>query len=533
MNEEIEDNEEYSFNLNDIDFNVWTAEELEFIDSFEVVDDPIIVKNSEYIGPKFDEVYEIFNILFKDIRVKILERMNEVRVDRANERRENPMNTKKQKVEDDQYDKDRNRYLDSFSEDFKTNDFNEFLAVLLCASVNRKNDIKDHWSKIDINSPDGTLFIKSRMSFKRFNELFQCFTMDAEELQDMINNKMKEIYKPSILVQLDESMCPFKGENVNPHHIVVPGKPHPNGIKLYSYADQFYFLFCFLICRRTPIEDEEMPIQHKVLSKFVREEMTPTTVVDIIKFVFQFLPGYHIIVGDKYFGNLSSLDAVVKSGNDAIFQCMSNRPSKIFKLGLDKKTFEEVQFKAAAMSHILSDDDAHIYSAVSINTEINKNVEGAKKTKTLNYLSSLHIGGDVNEAGVPIMKRLYNQGSHSVDKANENVMNSIYRNKKHRWRTAVLIFVLFIIINNARIIFNKVKKQKLSQLDFIKKLMVQLSKKKPQNHDVENVSPKTGPCVYCRAKSGLISSAYFRCETCGYFHKSCLEHHIEHALNNL
>jgi hypothetical protein len=519
--------------IDSIDLNVLNLEELNYIDEFTETEDPQIENNSDYIGQPFDSIADIFHILFDEIGLKTLNSMNEIRIERIRERTREPMKTKKRKRDDDQYNKGRDKYTKAFSSPFTIQNLNDFIAVLLCASVNRKNQVRDHWSGINVNSTDGTIFIKSRMHFSFFKEMFACFTVDADDLQGLFNNKMKSVYTCSVLICLDESMVPFKGVLINPHHIVVPGKPHPNGIKIYTFADKNNFLFCTLICTRTPIEDEEMPIHHKVPFKFVREENTPKTIVDIINFGCSFLSEYHILIADTYFGNLSSLDALVKNGHDGVLQCMSNRPSNVFKYGLNSKEFENVPYNAAFFDHQITETQTKIYSAVTINTELINDTEEAPKKKLLNYISSLDNVDQITQSNVPILKKVYAEGSRLIDKANENIMNVYYSNKKRRWRTALLIWYLLAIINNARIIYNKVKNQKLSQLAFIKQLIVQLSPKQNDKHQVTNLKPNNGHCVYCRSVDGTRSSATYKCETCGFFHKECLDYHVEFALQNL
>lgn len=95
----------------------------------------------------------------------------------------------------------------------------------------------------------GSDFVASVLTKSKFDHIMNCLDFDIDFLQDSFNESLQGIYQPTCILSADETMTPSKSRN-NPHHMFIPGKPHPNGTLFTSVADENHLILGYKIRRR-------------------------------------------------------------------------------------------------------------------------------------------------------------------------------------------------------------------------------------------------------------------------------------------
>jgi hypothetical protein len=95
------------------------------------------------------------------------------------------------------------------------------------------------------------------MSLTRFKEVLSSLDFSLPEFVELIRSRVQELWKPSTHLSLDESMAPFQGR-MNPHHLFVPRKPHPHGLKFYTLADASGDVLNLALHKRTAEDQGEL-----------------------------------------------------------------------------------------------------------------------------------------------------------------------------------------------------------------------------------------------------------------------------------
>jgi hypothetical protein len=115
---------------------------------------------------------------------------------------------------------------------FVLNDLLRFLAIVLFSGRFRPPTVVRMFSK---NSLFARYPLPQRlMSRGRFRFCMKCIAFDDSFLLDCeqkLSAHWSTVWRPANVVVVDECMNPFKGRS-NPHHVHIPRKPHPNGLKV-------------------------------------------------------------------------------------------------------------------------------------------------------------------------------------------------------------------------------------------------------------------------------------------------------------
>jgi len=179
------------------------------------------------------------------------------------------------------------------------------------------------------------------MGKSRWLEILGSLDFSSGFLMKLLQKKVQALWNCGTDVAADESMIPYRGRR-NPHHVYIPNKPHPNGIKLYTAADSSHYIFNFTLHRRAEeIEEPQYdPILYCSKQKFGRKRtIRRKTVVEVVlDLVSPFSQG-HCFYLDSYYGGLDLVRALVQKGYHAIMTCKSNRPSLVFRDLLQKEDY--------------------------------------------------------------------------------------------------------------------------------------------------------------------------------------------------
>jgi len=150
----------------------------------------------------------------------------------------------------------------------------------------------------------------------------RCLDYDLDWLLSEINTTIQENWMPTTKISQDESMAPHEGKN-NPHHVHIKGKPHDNGIKLYSLADMFHYLYSIMIHKRTQFDKgkkHDPILLSNGKGKYHRGAPLPKkSVVDMVLEQAECLePGHHLF-GDSHYEGIDLVGKLVAKGHHATY----------------------------------------------------------------------------------------------------------------------------------------------------------------------------------------------------------------------
>ena len=207
-------------------------------------------------------------------------------------------------------------------------EFYKFLGILLATADNSSKRFTDYWARpwgddskkrkwFDL--PQASFpRVRQAMSRQRFfiiNRAMHFSEAQTLELEKCINERMGELWVPSNYVVLDESMVAFKGRK-NPHHVFIPRKPHPHGIKNWSVVDFSGYLLSFSRYCRVDVEGDKVDSE---------------PVVDTVDRMVGHLPENTVVLCDSYFGSVVCMKRLAEKGIHCLFSCNKSRPAYLFK----------------------------------------------------------------------------------------------------------------------------------------------------------------------------------------------------------
>jgi len=178
------------------------------------------------------------------------------------------------KVTSSHPEKNREQYKNRFKNDFTETNFNQFMSCLLMMGSMRSDRILDNWKMPTTNQTGNGLYFRIRMKEYKFSEMYRCLNINVHWLQTVVNKINAKNYYPGTELSADESMIGMEMRQ-QPHHVNVPGKPDPNGTKEYTLADDYTFMYKFMMHLRTNVEPKDLPMHRVPLGKYVRTGHLP------------------------------------------------------------------------------------------------------------------------------------------------------------------------------------------------------------------------------------------------------------------
>eukprot|EP00734_Pompholyxophrys_sp_LG126_P000368 Pompholyxophrys_sp_v1_NODE_139_length_1613_cov_10.258023.p1 type:complete len:159 gc:universal NODE_139_length_1613_cov_10.258023:961-485(-) len=129
-----------------------------------------------------------------------------------------------------------------YKDEFTSKQLELFLAIYFSMCLSPQPGVRDYFRTGSSQTPVGNSFIPSLMTYTLWVEMYRCLEIDSEKYLMDLENCCRTSWRLGTNLSLDESMIPHQGRK-NPHHLFVPRKPHPHGLKLYTLADSSRFLF--------------------------------------------------------------------------------------------------------------------------------------------------------------------------------------------------------------------------------------------------------------------------------------------------
>jgi hypothetical protein len=362
------------------------------------------------------------------------------------------------------------------------------------------------------------------MPYYIWKEIMQCITGEIDKLAKLAEDTWKKYWIPFRNIAIDEMMIPFKGR-CNPHHIFIPRKPHPNGIKVWGLADSKNFVYTFSICKRTTNEENYDPSFARENPPMQREAVPKEPVTETVKKLVDKLPGPgYIVHADSYFGCLEMLEMLVAKDHGAVLACRADRPAFIFKEYLQEKmnssnvsagennckytvahgtvsvtrknaTGESVVSDVPFAAYWISLDDSSPAGQALLSTEHGNPYIGYSVVED-SQREGADDDGEIVQVKriIPAIRKDYLTLSRFIDQANDLLVGQ--QGRTHgttRWKTATILWLLKLIVSNARIIWNSIQedeKNTRSLTDFMADLAEQLHplEEPGDDHDLVPIS---------------------------------------------
>ena len=113
---------------------------------------------------------------------------------------------------------------------------------------------------------------------------------------------------------------------LNPHHIYIPDKPHPNGCFFNSVADSNGLMLKLSLHRRMKSDIDSVLFNTKDNYHWLRNQFPATSVdstVDQVQKLFPYSPSTVVCV-DSYYGSFDTVKALALKGVYCVCKCVKS-----------------------------------------------------------------------------------------------------------------------------------------------------------------------------------------------------------------
>lgn len=366
------------------------------------------------------------------------------------------------------------RYFKKLSKVITAKDIKDYFAAILIMGTLKLHSQESYFLVPDsMLDPRGCLWISARISKWRFYFLHSCIDYDIDWISAHLAQSTQKVYVPTLSLASDETMTPTKSK-INPHHMYVPGKPHPNGILSTSCGDGNGILLSLQVRRRTTEDLEPLLASSRADLSFDRDDFTPAgkkKMKNLIVDLCNYNQGSTVVI-DRLYGGLDVVEDLAKKKVFCVAKCKANRPTSIFKDFLHKaiRAKKELQLgDHAVATGVFVVGAEHIrfycYSVVSQIT--------AKKTTIENWIStcpnhneesikinSIEETQEEEKDGTQVLTKkvvwaadsigsFYNSEAGHIDEINSRIGESYPLFRFMRWKSKLLLTFLFGLVHNA------------------------------------------------------------------------------------
>jgi len=413
----------------------------------------------------------------------------------------------------------KNSYWDLYKKyNFNKNHFKAYLAAIIYMGIEPKKRIEDYWScdPMFLNS-----FLPKYFSRNFFFYISAIVHMEIpnknsqndprEKINTLIQElvrRFQEYYSLGEHITIDESLVFSKARQKMKFYL--PAKPHKWGFKLHLLCDSISdYVYNILF---------DPGKSYKSLIKSGNNNLTQS----IVLYLVQGLENKnHILYMDSWYTSIELAKKLKEKGIDFTGILKNNA------LGLPKEEYSKYDIDSTIKLFFIED------------------------RKTLNFISSIHDDKIEDNDNKPNIQKMYNKNVRSIDYVNQ--ISSIYSldNKTYKWWKKILFFMIDIVISNSVILMELKNSVKIDNLNFRKKLIIQLleefsleeelqfeiNKAKPcfipyiyriKLHSIEHTPNKRKRCRECQEKCVYI------CKECSiYLHPQCfLKYHNRNVYTN-
>eukprot|EP01102_Stenamoeba_stenopodia_P009214 TRINITY_DN2713_c0_g1_i1.p1 TRINITY_DN2713_c0_g1~~TRINITY_DN2713_c0_g1_i1.p1 ORF type:complete len:645 (+),score=151.23 TRINITY_DN2713_c0_g1_i1:407-2341(+) len=359
-------------------------------------------------------------------------------------------------------------------------EFKKFLGVLLFCGEMNITKLKQLWNKGSVNGSAKVLveypLVRNAFGRDRFLVLYKCFRFTdtvLEKIEECFHKTIKELWIAGTVAAVDESMVPCKSKT-NVHHVFVRGKPHPNGVKVWSTVDYSGFLVNFALYRRivekTTDTSQLFPKLADVIGLDVVGENEKTRVAresvdETIKRMASVLPEGTLIVADSYFGGVPALTALVEGGYHVLLSCTQSRPNYLFKdhLGFQlsedgdsAEVYGEVKYNKQQIPFVANSFQSQGKAINTLSTVFTTRLEKVEIEKTVLDETSedkrQHKTIKVVEIR-PVLRIKYQDLMGFVDQADAKILQGLSKTRKTHWTSAYMNWLLsaMLLVNSQKL----------------------------------------------------------------------------------
>ncbi|KAJ3430734.1 piggybac transposable element-derived protein [Anaeramoeba flamelloides] len=308
----------------------------------------------------------------------------------------------------------------------------QYFAVILLTTLNKKPYIRDHWSKNEYLKTVSVQKIMSRQNFLKIHSgwSFSKNNRNVDDLINLVNINIKNVYSPSYRVVLDESLIPSKCRSKN--RVYIPRKPRSDGFRVWNLTDQNKYVWHI-----------------KLFEKNVKSE----PVIQLIKRMIGTLPknqDFHLYA-DKYFSSLKNIYALLQLKRfNFTFSVRKDRPSQLFKKFLHrgikihsskiaKTVIKKKDIFACSISDQNKNKQISLFNCITTHPYFKNNFHHWKPDLILDYVKYMRF----------------------VDVFDQMISNYHFDYKIRSWKLRIMLWTFILLIHNSRILYsikNKLKK---------------------------------------------------------------------------
>nr|DAA80465.1 TPA_inf: Tpb6p [Tetrahymena thermophila] len=338
---------------------------------------------------------------------------------------------------------------------FTKNDIKRFIICEILQGIKRLPCFLDYWSTNPLISGGLNRFI-SKMKYNICVMFFHASDSSdislkkdeigkIKELQNLLNQNFSKYYKHSNFLAIDEGVIPFKGKS----HLKVycPGKPYKYGIKE------------FLLCDFTGYT-----ILQEIATKKDKQNVYTKNSKDIKNYthllVKQLIHGQNnlqncIIFMDNFYTSISLFEELSQNKIGAVGTVRLDR------LKLNKEQKNEIKKDSLKQTGSISfmQKNMHLLFWYDNNraVKILSNCIGMEQVKSQNIKNPIK--------DIPLMVKLYNKYSHSVDKRNQLLQYYRTIRRTRKWWKTIFYRLLETSITNSYILY-KLKFENTQNMQF-------------------------------------------------------------------
>ena len=179
-----------------------------------------------------------------------------------------------------------------------------FMAVWISMGLIRLSNIKKHFER---NKYWMNIVAMTFMSRNSFMKVLRSMNGDYKELMKLLQLNIHTVYKPAVKGSIDETILAFTGKSSI--KVYLPAKPHPNGIKLFTYVDKHGILYSLIM-----YEKKSIPVSD-IFSRLLGDYKNR-----VIK-----------IYADRWFGSRKATEFCSKHGLKFVIAMPKNRGKKLWQ----------------------------------------------------------------------------------------------------------------------------------------------------------------------------------------------------------
>lgn len=323
----------------------------------------------------------------------------------------------------------------------------KFLAIIFHMSIDQKPQIQDHWSKNPVVSCN---FCPNLMGRNRFLLIMSNFHLNDNSyiprkgqpgydplyklrpLLDILCVRFQQAYQPAEDITIDEGMCKYRGRLAFKQY--MPQKPSKYGIKLYMLSESKtgYIWNFSVFCGQSNV------------------------VVDVTKNLLGSLVGKgHTLYTDRYYTSPTLASLLEKEQTALVGTVMKNRkgmPAALKQPNLQKG--EHLFRRKGNLLALCWRDKREVYMlstrhSADMVTYVDK--RGREKRKPACVIN-------------------YNNNKFGVDLSDQRMSYGAFEHRSVKWWRKLSFHTFLMCLVNACILYNQVKRKKISLSQFIKDL---------------------------------------------------------------